>query len=84
MNHCALCLCFDEHREGADLLGGGVPLCAEHAASCRERARKPAPPQIIGSPSYEDESFRLAMAGKSMSLADVARPANVTLQRGEG
>ena len=77
---CALCLCNDERREGADAFGGGVPLCAEHAAACRERAAKPAPPRIIRSPTYEDACARSALAGAPSPLADIARPAGATLQ----
>jgi hypothetical protein len=80
MHRCCLCHAIGEHRVGHIAEGGGVPLCAEHRAQCNERARKPAAPQIVtlGSPSYEEVAYRMFLAGTA--LADIAKPADVTLQ----
>jgi hypothetical protein len=86
MPFCCLCRAIGESRAGSIPEGGGFPICAEHLAQSRERARQPAPARtvVLGSRSIEDEMLRLALSGSTLSLADFARPAGASLQRGEG
>jgi hypothetical protein len=66
MTRC--CLCFDEDRPANVLNGGGVPLCWEHNAACKEQSRKTAAPRVVTLGSLTPEEAYLEHAARAALL----------------
>jgi hypothetical protein len=86
---CVLCATIGESRSGEIPDGGGVPLCAEHWASMKEKSRQPKAPQVVtigstdASELYLQDCTLAALEGRAgvglSSLAAIAAPSSTEL-----